>query len=195
MGQLIPSEFDFYACANAMSRRLIVSCSFQFEPAPRRGEPDVTRRTPDYFLWLNNQLVAEFEPLVPASWFPCSKTCLRTTTKIIMMLQQWPVNGKKKKRVKEAGEASFDSLYVLSWTTLRVSSKEAAWQATLLQRMYNFQQTIWYILFLSLVFLFFSFHFLFKFNVLECLFYWLMFVEGCLWVYLKWVLCSFLPYY
>jgi len=22
----------------------------QFEPAPRRGEPDVTRRTPDYFL-------------------------------------------------------------------------------------------------------------------------------------------------
>lgn len=23
----------------------------QFEPAPRRGEPDVTRRTPDYFLW------------------------------------------------------------------------------------------------------------------------------------------------
>jgi hypothetical protein len=24
----------------------------QFEPAPRRGEPDVTRRTPDYFLWL-----------------------------------------------------------------------------------------------------------------------------------------------
>lgn len=26
---------------------------FQFEPAPRRGEPDVTRRTPDYFLWSN----------------------------------------------------------------------------------------------------------------------------------------------
>lgn len=25
--------------------------SLQFEPAPRRGEPDVTRRTPDYFLW------------------------------------------------------------------------------------------------------------------------------------------------
>ena len=24
--------------------------SLQFEPAPRRGEPDVTRRTPDYFL-------------------------------------------------------------------------------------------------------------------------------------------------
>jgi hypothetical protein len=24
----------------------------QFEPAPRRGEPDVTRRTPDYFLWV-----------------------------------------------------------------------------------------------------------------------------------------------
>ena len=22
----------------------------QFEPAPRRGEPEVTRRTPDYFL-------------------------------------------------------------------------------------------------------------------------------------------------
>lgn len=25
--------------------------ALQFEPAPRRGEPDVTRRTPDYFLW------------------------------------------------------------------------------------------------------------------------------------------------
>jgi serine/threonine-protein phosphatase 2A catalytic subunit len=24
--------------------------ALQFEPAPRRGEPDVTRRTPDYFL-------------------------------------------------------------------------------------------------------------------------------------------------
>ncbi len=22
-----------------------------FDPAPRRGEPHVTRRTPDYFLW------------------------------------------------------------------------------------------------------------------------------------------------
>ena len=30
----------------------------QFEPAPRRGEPDVTRRTPDYFLWCNIGLVA-----------------------------------------------------------------------------------------------------------------------------------------
>lgn len=25
----------------------------QFDPAPRRGEPHVTRRTPDYFLWLD----------------------------------------------------------------------------------------------------------------------------------------------
>jgi len=25
-------------------------CSSQFDPAPRRGEPVVTRRTPDYFL-------------------------------------------------------------------------------------------------------------------------------------------------
>jgi serine/threonine-protein phosphatase 2A catalytic subunit len=24
--------------------------SLQFDPAPRRGEPHVTRRTPDYFL-------------------------------------------------------------------------------------------------------------------------------------------------
>jgi len=27
-----------------------LSCSLQFDPAPRRGEPHVTRRTPDYFL-------------------------------------------------------------------------------------------------------------------------------------------------
>jgi hypothetical protein len=25
-----------------------------FDPAPRRGEPHVTRRTPDYFLWRMN---------------------------------------------------------------------------------------------------------------------------------------------
>lgn len=25
-------------------------CAMQFDPAPRRGEPEVTRRTPDYFL-------------------------------------------------------------------------------------------------------------------------------------------------
>ena len=24
-----------------------------FDPAPRRGEPHVTRRTPDYFLWVS----------------------------------------------------------------------------------------------------------------------------------------------
>jgi len=29
---------------------LRISGALQFEPAPRRGEPDVTRRTPDYFL-------------------------------------------------------------------------------------------------------------------------------------------------
>lgn len=28
----------------------ILSFSLQFDPAPRRGEPHVTRRTPDYFL-------------------------------------------------------------------------------------------------------------------------------------------------
>ena len=27
-----------------------ISYSLQFDPAPRRGEPHVTRRTPDYFL-------------------------------------------------------------------------------------------------------------------------------------------------
>ncbi len=27
-----------------------ISFSLQFDPAPRRGEPHVTRRTPDYFL-------------------------------------------------------------------------------------------------------------------------------------------------
>lgn len=29
---------------------LLMFLWMQFEPAPRRGEPDVTRRTPDYFL-------------------------------------------------------------------------------------------------------------------------------------------------
>jgi len=28
----------------------VCGCSLQFDPAPRRGEPHVTRHTPDYFL-------------------------------------------------------------------------------------------------------------------------------------------------
>ncbi|KAI3461879.1 hypothetical protein Pfo_018542 [Paulownia fortunei] len=43
-----------YRCGNMASILEVDDCrdhSFiQFEPAPRRGEPDVTRRTPDYFL-------------------------------------------------------------------------------------------------------------------------------------------------
>ena len=33
---------------------VFASSSLQFDPAPRRGEPHVTRRTPDYFLWMSN---------------------------------------------------------------------------------------------------------------------------------------------
>ncbi|KAJ6698526.1 SERINE/THREONINE-PROTEIN PHOSPHATASE PP2A-4 CATALYTIC SUBUNIT [Salix purpurea] len=45
-----------YRCGNMASILEVDDCKghtfIQFEPAPRRGEPDVTRRTPDYFLWL-----------------------------------------------------------------------------------------------------------------------------------------------
>uniref|UniRef100_A0A0E0QZ01 Serine/threonine-protein phosphatase n=3 Tax=Oryza TaxID=4527 RepID=A0A0E0QZ01_ORYRU len=43
-----------YRCGNMASILEVDDCRnhtfIQFEPAPRRGEPDVTRRTPDYFL-------------------------------------------------------------------------------------------------------------------------------------------------
>ncbi|XP_024982654.1 serine/threonine-protein phosphatase PP2A catalytic subunit-like isoform X2 [Cynara cardunculus var. scolymus] len=43
-----------YRCGNMASVLEVDDCKghtfIQFEPAPRRGEPDVTRRTPDYFL-------------------------------------------------------------------------------------------------------------------------------------------------
>uniref|UniRef100_A0A1D1Z3J1 protein-serine/threonine phosphatase n=2 Tax=Anthurium amnicola TaxID=1678845 RepID=A0A1D1Z3J1_9ARAE len=43
-----------YRCGNMASIMEVDDCMghmfIQFEPAPRRGEPDVTRRTPDYFL-------------------------------------------------------------------------------------------------------------------------------------------------
>ncbi|GJY49957.1 serine/threonine phosphatase [Tanacetum coccineum] len=43
-----------YRCGNMASILEVDDCKghtfLQFEPAPRRGEPDVTRRTPDYFL-------------------------------------------------------------------------------------------------------------------------------------------------
>jgi serine/threonine-protein phosphatase 2A catalytic subunit len=43
----------FMLCAvkcHLIITKLVSYILFQFEPAPRRGEPDVTRRTPDYFL-------------------------------------------------------------------------------------------------------------------------------------------------
>ncbi|CAI9770506.1 unnamed protein product [Fraxinus pennsylvanica] len=43
-----------YRCGNMASILEVDDCQghtfIQFDPAPRRGEPDVTRRTPDYFL-------------------------------------------------------------------------------------------------------------------------------------------------
>ncbi|XP_019263139.1 PREDICTED: serine/threonine-protein phosphatase PP2A-5 catalytic subunit isoform X2 [Nicotiana attenuata] len=43
-----------YRCGNMASILEVDDCRghtfIQFDPAPRRGEPDVTRRTPDYFL-------------------------------------------------------------------------------------------------------------------------------------------------
>ena len=35
---------------SVVSINLFHFSSLQFDPAPRRGEPHVTRRTPDYFL-------------------------------------------------------------------------------------------------------------------------------------------------
>lgn len=43
------------------------SSSLQFDPAPRRGEPHVTRRTPDYFLWMSTpSLVNHLESSAPS---------------------------------------------------------------------------------------------------------------------------------
>lgn len=41
--------------------------SLQFDPAPRRGEPHVTRRTPDYFLWMSKAIPVNH----PQSSTPC----------------------------------------------------------------------------------------------------------------------------
>ena len=45
--------FSLCMCINAcmsIYKHFRAILFMQFEPAPRRGEPDVTRRTPDYFL-------------------------------------------------------------------------------------------------------------------------------------------------
>ncbi|KAI3741460.1 hypothetical protein L1987_59134 [Smallanthus sonchifolius] len=49
-----------YRCGNMASILEVDDCKghtfIQFDPAPRRGEPDVTRRTPDYFLRMKFKL-------------------------------------------------------------------------------------------------------------------------------------------
>lgn len=55
------------------------SSSLQFDPAPRRGEPHVTRRTPDYFLWMSKprpcQSPRKPRPLLnPVIWMESSKS-------------------------------------------------------------------------------------------------------------------------
>ena len=41
----------------------------QFDPAPRRGEPHVTRRTPDYFLWSRDTYTCPIlSPFVPRTY-------------------------------------------------------------------------------------------------------------------------------
>lgn len=42
--------------------RLVFVYSLQFDPAPRRGEPHVTRRTPDYFLWGEGVIAVNVRP-------------------------------------------------------------------------------------------------------------------------------------
>lgn len=32
----------------------------QFDPAPRQIEPDTTRKTPDYFLWTQQQVACSY---------------------------------------------------------------------------------------------------------------------------------------
>lgn len=52
----------------------------QFEPAPRRGEPDVTRRTPDYFLWggWNARCYSSYFLRLPLMfWWLCKMTTVR----------------------------------------------------------------------------------------------------------------------
>lgn len=58
---------------------LSASSSLQFDPAPRRGEPHVTRRTPDYFLWMSKprpcQSPRKPRPLPnPVIWMESSKS-------------------------------------------------------------------------------------------------------------------------
>lgn len=50
-GETTHKYFVMFIFIDGWSITLFCLCSLQFDPAPRRGEPHVTRRTPDYFLW------------------------------------------------------------------------------------------------------------------------------------------------
>ncbi|PPR84812.1 hypothetical protein GOBAR_AA35902 [Gossypium barbadense] len=54
VGTIFSAPNYCYRCGNMASILEVDDCKghtfIQFEPAPRRGEPDVIRRTPDYFL-------------------------------------------------------------------------------------------------------------------------------------------------
>lgn len=119
LGRIYELKFYFYKWPMQIMFRL------QFEPAPRRGEPDVTRRTPDYFLWYASasktwltfssgdgglvhwlgELFSEFDLFTMVVVVGCHK------------------RKKVTENVKSPGKASFDS--IISWNCTEFRHKEA----------------------------------------------------------------------
>ena len=65
----------------AVRARLIALCSLQFDPAPRAGEPLVSRRVPDYFL------VSSCPSWRHLRVFAMLHHCMRISDDLLLLLQ------------------------------------------------------------------------------------------------------------
>ena len=88
---------ETWPLSNADPARLF---SLQFDPAPRRGEPHVTRRTPDYFLWMSK--------IIPVN-HPSSSTPYRNMESVPGRIEtnDWLRNGWRKSILKSQGPLVF----------------------------------------------------------------------------------------
>nr|GEV65817.1 serine/threonine-protein phosphatase PP2A-2 catalytic subunit [Tanacetum cinerariifolium] len=128
-----------YRCGNMASILEVDDCQghtfIQFEPAPRRGEPDVTRRTPDYFLYTSlHCLELIMSHFLPPFWVSGRPKFFGSGTgngNLLMMIFEYLNDNSNCKILLIRDHPSVSKMkFKLSMPTINISSCNAAKQTS-----------------------------------------------------------------